>query len=51
MEGRKPLKQNPCAERNKHATVCGGVFPRSPSTSTWEEEEDEEGKALETIVS
>jgi len=50
-EGRKPLKQNRCAKRNTHTTVCGGVFPRSPSTLTWEEEEDEEGKTLETIVS
>jgi hypothetical protein len=45
MEGRKPLKQNLCAKRNKHTTVCGGVFPRPPSTLTWEEEEDEEGKS------
>jgi hypothetical protein len=51
MEGRKPLKQNPCAKRNTHTTVWGGVFPRSPSTLTWEEEDDEEGKTLETIVS
>jgi hypothetical protein len=36
MEGRKPLKQNPCAKRSTYTTVCGGVFPRSPSTLTWE---------------